>query len=71
MKYIKGFFAFWYDFIVGDSWEVAVGVLLTLVALYLLTHYASSSLATIGALLFPLIIVALLAYSLWRVRGSG
>jgi hypothetical protein len=26
MRYLKGFFAFWYDFIVGDAWEVAVGV---------------------------------------------
>ena len=71
MKYIKGFFAFWYDFIVGDAWEVAVGVLLTLLVLYLLVKYASSSFATYAALLFPVIIVALLAYSLWRVRGSG
>ncbi len=71
MKYIKGFFAFWYDFIVGDAWEVAAGVLLTLIVLYLLAHYASSSFSTYWALLFPVIIVALLGYSLWRVRGSG
>jgi hypothetical protein len=71
MKYIKGFFAFWYDFIVGDAWEVAAGVLLTLIALYLLAHYASSSFSTYGALLFPVVIVALLGYSLWRVRDSG
>ncbi len=55
MKYIMGFFAFWYDFIVGDAWEVAAGVLLTLIALYLLAHYAGSSLSTYGALLFPVI----------------
>ena len=30
MKYITGFFAFWYDFIVGDAWEVAAGVVLSL-----------------------------------------
>jgi hypothetical protein len=71
MKYIKGFFAFWYDFIVGDAWEVAVGVALTLIALYLVAHYAPASLSTYAALLFPVIIVALLAYSLWRVRDTG
>jgi len=70
MKYIKGFFAFWYDFIVGDAWEVAAGVLATLVVLYLLVHYFPSF-ALYGALLFPVIIVALLGYSLWRVRGSN
>jgi hypothetical protein len=71
MTYIKGFFAFWYDFIVGDAWEVAVGVALTLIALYLVAHYASPSLNTYAALLFPVIIVTLLAYSLWRVRDTG
>ena len=70
MKYIKGFFAFWYDFIVGDAWEVAVGVLATLVVHYLLVQYFPSF-ATYGALLFPIIIVVLLGFSLWRVRGTG
>ena len=26
MKYVLGFFSFWYDFIVGDSWQTAAGV---------------------------------------------
>ena len=30
MKLIKGFFQFWYDFIVGDCWEIAVGVAMVL-----------------------------------------
>jgi len=32
MKYVEGFFRFWYDFIVGDDWRVAVGVLVAIVA---------------------------------------
>ena len=48
MKYIKGFFAFWYDFIIGDAWEVAAGVAVCLVALYLLAHYATSSMSASG-----------------------
>lgn len=70
MKYVKGFFAFWYDFIVGDAWEVAAGVVLALVALYLLAHASTegSTWATYAALLFPVVVVALLGYSLWRVR---
>jgi predicted benzoate:H+ symporter BenE len=71
MKYIKGFFAFWYDFIVGDAWEVAAGVLLTLIVLYLLVNYISPSFSTLGALIFPVVIAILLGYSLWRVRDSG
>ena len=68
MKYVRGFFAFWYDFIVGDAWEVAAGVVLTLAALYALTHYVDASASAYGAILLPLVIVALLGYSLWRAR---
>jgi predicted anti-sigma-YlaC factor YlaD len=71
MKYIRGFFAFWYDFIVGDAGEVAVGVLLSLLAVYVLVHVVGSGASTYGVILLPLVIVALLAFSLWRVRGSA
>jgi len=27
---LKAFFAFWYDFVVGDDWRVAVGVVIAL-----------------------------------------
>jgi|GEM_PF-1069416 hypothetical protein len=30
MRFIKGFFQFWYDFIVGDCWEIAAGVVIIL-----------------------------------------
>ena len=69
MKYIRGFFAFWYDFIVGDAWEVAAGVIVALLLLYAGVHYAAAPPAAI-ALLLPLAIVLLLAYSLWRVSGA-
>ena len=26
MRYLKAFLLFWYDFIVGDDWTIAVGV---------------------------------------------
>lgn len=76
MKYIRGFFAFWYDFIVGDAWEVAAGVVLTLLLLYALTNFAGggsedSPWSSYLALLLPVVIVALLGYSLWRVRRTG
>jgi len=31
MRFVKGFFAFWYDFIVGDDWRIAAGVVLLVV----------------------------------------
>jgi hypothetical protein len=72
MKYIRGFFAFWYDFIVGDAWEVAAGVVISLVVLWLALRYAGSpALDIAAAILLPLAIDVLLAYSLWRVRGTG
>lgn len=71
MRYVKGFFAFWYDFIVGDAWEVAVGVVASLLIVYLAVRYAGAAVGTYGVVFLPVIIVALLAYSLWRVRGSS
>ncbi len=38
MKYIVGFGQFWYDFVVGDDWTVAVGVILALIVTTLLVH---------------------------------
>jgi len=37
---IAGFFRFWYDFIVGDSWEIAAGVAVSLVACIVLLRHA-------------------------------
>ena len=70
MKYIKAFFAFWYDFIVGDAWEVAAGVLVTLILLFLGGRIIQNGISVIGVILLPLLIVVLLALSLWRVRNS-
>lgn len=30
MKYLKSFASFWYDFIIGDDWKIAVAVVLAL-----------------------------------------
>jgi hypothetical protein len=32
MGFIAGFFRFWYDFIVGDAWDIAAGIVVVLVA---------------------------------------
>lgn len=71
MKYISGFFAFWYDFLIGDAWEVAAGVVICLLVLGGGVAVLGSGVATYGAFLFPLAVVGLLGFSLWRVRGSA
>jgi hypothetical protein len=39
VKYVESFIRFWYDFVVGDDWRVAVGVVFAMVA----TFYAVDS----------------------------
>jgi hypothetical protein len=36
MKYIKNFVLFWYDFIVGDDWLIAGGIVVIMFAAWLL-----------------------------------
>jgi hypothetical protein len=64
---IRAFAAFWYDFVVGDDWLIAVGV----VAGLALT-YALSRTAVPAWWLLPLSVALLLPLSLWRaVRHRG
>ncbi|CAM2764566.1 hypothetical protein [Skermania piniformis] len=37
---VRTFAAFWYDFVVGDDWRIAVGVLLGLLATLVVSHYS-------------------------------
>lgn len=30
MRFVKGFFHFWYDFIIGDDWKIAAAVVIVL-----------------------------------------
>ena len=34
MKFLKAFGQFWYDFIIGDDWKIAVAVLIALGVLF-------------------------------------
>ena len=38
MKYVVGFFGFWYDFIVGDDWRIAAGVVAAMGLTALIAH---------------------------------
>ncbi len=62
MKLLRGFFAFWYDFIVGDDWTAAAGVLVALILTAVLVR------AGVNAWwLVPLAVAVSLSLSLWRV----
>lgn len=64
MKYIVGFFEFWYDFIVGDDWTVAAGVIVALALTALLVHGS-----VVAWWLMPAAVALLLTASLWRVAA--
>ena len=61
MKRLRAFAAFWYEFVVGDDWLVAVGLALALALTALLAE------ADVAAWwLMPIAVAALLAGSLRR-----
>ena len=58
---IRALAAFWYDFVVGDDWLIAVGVVISLALTYLLSRTAVPA-----WWLLPLALVVLLPLSLRR-----
>jgi hypothetical protein len=62
VKYLMQFLRFWYDFIVGDDWMIAAGVVISLAATGLLARSGVDA-----WWLMPLAVCLLLAASLWRV----
>jgi len=61
MVYVRNFLRFWYDFIVGDDWVIAVGIAATMVAAWLLEESSFPS-----WWLFVLAIVGLLFVTVKR-----
>jgi hypothetical protein len=55
------FFAFWYDFIVGDDWVLAVGVVILLAVAAAL---ARSELSPLAWIVMPLGVVVIVVVSL-------
>jgi len=64
VKYLRSFGQFWWDFVVGDDWRLAAGVVAGLGLTALLVE------AGIAAWwLLPLLVAATLAWSLRRATG--
>jgi hypothetical protein len=62
VRYLRSFGRFWWDFIVGDDWRVALGVAVALGATYLLAHNDVDA-----WWLLPVAVALVLAESLRRV----
>ena len=58
MKWLSNFGRFWYDFIVGDDWRVAVGVVIGLAVVFFAAHHDAN-----WWWLLPLAVASLLAVS--------
>jgi hypothetical protein len=65
VRYLIAFGLFWYDFVVGDDWSIAVGVVAAIAVAALLVNAGMNAFW-----LVPLAVAGLLAASLWRVSGS-
>ena len=67
MHFLKAFVWFWYDFIIGEDWVVAAGVLVLLVVAGAL---ARASMHTTAWIVMPVGVVVVLAISLRRATSA-
>ena len=58
---LRQFGTFWYDFVVGDDWRVAVAVVLALALTAALSHAG-----VVSWWLVPVALLLVLPFSLWR-----
>jgi hypothetical protein len=42
MSYLRTFGLFWYDFIVGDDWRVALGAAAAIIVTFALAHHGTN-----------------------------
>jgi hypothetical protein len=61
MRYLRSFGRFWWNFVVGDDWQVAVGLAAALGLTWFATHEGVDA-----WWLLPLAVGLLLAGSVWR-----
>jgi hypothetical protein len=63
IKRVRAFGAFWYDFVVGDDWRVAVAVVVAL-GIASAVHHAGAP----AWWVLPVAVMAVLPLSVWRAR---
>jgi hypothetical protein len=72
VRFLKGFGRFWWDFIVGDDWRIAAGVLAVLAAGALLVADTSAPdglVAAVVAVGIVAVAIGSIAASALRARG--
>jgi hypothetical protein len=65
MDRLKRFALFWYDFVVGDDWLLAAGVLIALAI-----TWSTVRLGITDWVWLPLLVIVVLATSLWRATAK-
>jgi hypothetical protein len=66
MGAVRRFVSFWYDFVVGDDWMLAVGVVVAVLVTWVLAAAFSAA-----WIVMPLAVVVLLAISIGRAQGAA
>jgi hypothetical protein len=66
VSFLRSFALFWWNFIVGDDWRVALGLAGGLALTWLLEHYDEPA-----WWLLPLVVAGLLVGSVWREASGG
>jgi hypothetical protein len=69
MRYVRQFFRFLYDFLVGDAWELFVGPIVALVLAWLLFQ-AGVDPTVVGGVLFLSVLVIVVAHIAIALRSS-
>jgi hypothetical protein len=70
VRYVRQFFRFLYDFLVGDAWELFVGPIVGLVLAWLLIG-AGVAPALVGAILFVAVLIVVALNLIVSLRGSA
>ncbi|HYK96047.1 MAG TPA: hypothetical protein VE011_09315 [Candidatus Dormibacteraeota bacterium] len=67
MGFVRAFFRFWYDFLVGDRWELFVGPIVALLLVWLAARMGLPGLAS--GVLLALLVATVGAISIgWAIR---
>jgi hypothetical protein len=61
VRYVIAFGRFWYDFVIGDDWSIAVAVAIATAVAALLVHAGTNA-----YWLVPLAVIGALSASLWH-----
>ncbi len=68
---VLGFFRFWYDFLVGDCWELAAGVVTILVVSVLLLQHEVVPRTSLPFVVAGAVMLLLVSSTLPELRTAG